>query len=123
MTLETAADGTVQSIPTGEVETVDTGLVLTSIGYRGVALPGVPFDDRRSIIPNDDGRVLDAPGGDVVRGTYVTGWIKRGPSGYIGTNKSCAQSTVLNLVADFNAGLLPDIEIAPERRRPWRRRR
>nr|WP_296774972.1 FAD-dependent oxidoreductase [Rhodococcus sp. (in: high G+C Gram-positive bacteria)] len=123
MTLDTATDGSVLSIATGEVETVDTGLVLTSIGYRGVALPGVPFDELRGIIPNDDGRVLDSPGGDVVRGTYVTGWIKRGPSGYIGTNKSCAQGTVLNLVADFNKGLLPDVQRASDRRRPWRLRR
>lgn len=122
MTLRTD-DGAVQSVPSGDVETVEAGLILTSIGYRGVALNGVPFDERRGVIPNDDGRVLDAPGGNPVRGTYVTGWIKRGPSGYIGTNKSCAQSTVLNLVSDFNKGLLPDIELAPERSRSWRLRR
>lgn len=120
MSLDTAADGSILGVPTGETETLETGLVLTSIGYKGVALAGVPFDDRRGIIPNRDGRVLDAAGGEPVRGTYVTGWIKRGPSGYIGTNKSCAQSTVLNLVSDFNKGVLPDIELAPKRRRRWR---
>lgn len=121
MTLQTDIDDSVRSLPTGEVETVDTGLILTSIGYRGVAMPGVPFDERRGVIPNLDGRVLDHADGDVVRGTYVTGWIKRGPSGFIGTNKSCAQGTVLNLVEDFNAGRLPDIEVTQERRkRRWR---
>ncbi|WP_176460152.1 MULTISPECIES: FAD-dependent oxidoreductase [Nocardiaceae] len=123
MTLETDENGGVRSVATGEKETVDAGLVLTSIGYRGVALPGVPFDDRRGIIPNDDGRVLDSPDGEVVPGTYVTGWIKRGPSGFIGTNKSCAQGTVLNLVEDFNNGLLPDLGVATPPRRQWRLRR
>ena len=123
MALETDVDGTVRSAATGEKEIVEAGLVLTSIGYRGVALPGVPFDERRGVIPNRDGRVLDVPDGDVFRGTYVTGWIKRGPSGFIGTNKSCAQGTVLALVDDFNSGRLPDIEIGPKPLRPWRRRR
>ena len=123
MALETDVDGTVRSVATGEKEIVEAGLVLTSIGYRGVALPGVPFDERRGVIPNRDGRVLHSPDGDVFRGTYVTGWIKRGPSGFIGTNKSCAQGTVLALVDDFNSGRLPDIEIGPKPHRPWRRRR
>ncbi|MFF0815460.1 FAD-dependent oxidoreductase [Rhodococcus sp. NPDC003318] len=91
---------------TGETDTVDAGLVLTSIGYRGVPIDGVPFDDARGVIPNADGRVLDAPGGAAVPGVYATGWIKRGPSGFIGTNKSCAQGTVGRLVDDFNRGLL-----------------
>ncbi|WP_174565458.1 FAD-dependent oxidoreductase [Rhodococcoides yunnanense] len=123
MTLDTGADGSALAVATGDVEIIDTGLVLTSIGYRGVALPGVPFDDRRGVIPNDDGRVLDAPGGVVVPGSYVTGWIKRGPSGYIGTNKSCAQGTIRNLVEDFNNGTLADIAPRPGQRTPWRRRR
>lgn len=125
MTLESDQSGTVRSIPTGERESIEAGLVLTSIGYRGVALPGLPFDDRRGVIPNDDGRVVEAPGSSVLRGTYVTGWIKRGPSGYIGTNKSCAQQTVLNLVDDFNSGRLPDIDVKDDVKssRLWRRRR
>ncbi|MBF6172262.1 FAD-dependent oxidoreductase [Nocardia blacklockiae] len=104
--LRTDADGTVRAAGTGEVETLDTGLVLTSVGYRGVALPGLPFDERANVIPNQEGRVLDAPGGTVVPATYVTGWIKRGPTGFIGTNKSCAQQTIRQLVDDFNAGRL-----------------
>ncbi|WP_207890886.1 FAD-dependent oxidoreductase [Rhodococcus sp. Eu-32] len=122
MTLDTDENGAVLSIATGEKETVDAGLVLTSIGYRGAALPGVPFDDRRGIIPNDGGRVLESADGTTVPGSYVTGWIKRGPSGFIGTNKSCAQETVRHLVDDFNDGTLGDIDVAPEVRR-WRRPR
>ncbi|MEU1427396.1 FAD-dependent oxidoreductase [Nocardia sp. NPDC005746] len=105
--LVTGDNGAVHAVPTEDVETLDAGLVLTSVGYRGVALPGVPFDERAGIIPNLDGRVLEESGGAVVSGAYVTGWIKRGPTGFIGTNKSCAQQTVRQLVDDFNAGRLP----------------
>ena len=74
--------------------------MLRSIGYRGVAMPGVPFDDEARVIPNVEGRVTGAPR------TYAVGWIKRGPTGFIGTNKSCSQETVGHLIDDFNAGLL-----------------
>ncbi|MFD4180132.1 FAD-dependent oxidoreductase [Rhodococcus sp. NPDC058514] len=99
-------DGAVRVEPTGETELLEAGLVLTSIGYRGVPIEGVPFDHAAAVIPNADGRVLDGPGGSVLTGTYATGWIKRGPTGFIGTNKSCAQGTVTRLVDDFNAGRL-----------------
>src|SRR5690606_35224959 len=100
------AEGRVTANPTGETERIDAGLVLTSVGYRGVPTPGLPFDERAGVVPNREGRVLD---GEAARpGTYVTGWIKRGPTGFIGTNKSCAQQTVQRLAEDFNAGLLPD---------------
>jgi ferredoxin--NADP+ reductase len=92
---------------TDEVRRLDAGLVLTSIGYRGKPIRGLPFDDDAAIVPNDGGRVVD-PQGAPVRGSYVAGWIKRGPTGFIGTNKSCAAQTVRNLVADFNDGLLTD---------------
>jgi ferredoxin--NADP+ reductase len=108
MGLTTDTDDMVRSTATGEIETIDAGLVLTSIGYRGVALPGIPFDHAVGIIPNLGGRVLEEVGGSPCTGTYVTGWIKRGPSGFIGTNKSCAQETVGHLVDDFNAGRLTD---------------
>ena len=85
-----------------EVRTLPAGLVLTSIGYRGKAIRDLPFDETTGTVPNDGGRVTGAPG------TYVAGWIKRGPSGFIGTNKSCAAQTVRELVADFNAGVLTD---------------
>ena len=95
------ADG-VEFVTTGtsETTTVRAGLVLSSIGYRGKPVAGLPFDDAASVVPNSGGRVEP--------GTYVAGWIKRGPTGFIGTNKSCAQETVNALVDDFNAGLLTD---------------
>ncbi|OLP04246.1 ferredoxin [Mycolicibacterium porcinum] len=87
---------------TDEVRTLDAGLVLTSIGYRGKAIADLPFDDEAAVVPNDAGRVRDAAG------AYVAGWIKRGPTGFIGTNKSCAAQTVHQLVDDYNAGVLTD---------------
>jgi ferredoxin--NADP+ reductase len=80
------------------------------VGYRGVPIPGVPFRDDWGIIPNEDGRVTD--GGKPVPGLYVAGWIKRGPSGIIGTNKPCSIATVKNLLAD-----LPTLTPCPNRDR------
>jgi ferredoxin--NADP+ reductase len=77
---------------------IDAGLVVSAIGLRGRPVPGLPFDEATGVVPNVDGRV--------VPGTYVVGWIKRGPSGFIGTNKACAQDTVAALVDDHNAGRL-----------------
>lgn len=91
---------------TDDVVTLDAGLVLSSIGYRGKPIPDLPFDEIAAVVPNQGGRVMDASG--PVRGVYVAGWIKRGPTGFIGTNKSCAMQTVSLLVDDFNAGLLTD---------------
>lgn len=85
-----------------EVVQLSAGLVLTSIGYRGKPIRGLPFDESTAVVPNERGRVIGAPG------SYVAGWIKRGPTGFIGTNKSCAAETVHHLVADYNAGLLAD---------------
>lgn len=90
--------GRLSARPTGRFEDLPATLVLRSIGYRGVPLPGVPFDDVRGVVPNTGGRV-DA-------GVYVTGWAKRGPSGVIGTNKGCAKETVAALLADFDSGAL-----------------
>ncbi|PTR36927.1 ferredoxin--NADP+ reductase [Rhodococcus sp. OK611] len=104
--LTVGEDGSVRVEPTGETERLEAGLLLTSIGYRGVPIAGVPFDHSAGVIPNTDGRVLDGPGGSVLAGAYATGWIKRGPTGFIGTNKSCAQETVTRLVDDFNSGRL-----------------
>jgi len=83
---------------TGVMELVACGTLFRSVGYRGVALPGVPFDEKRGVIPNAEGRVLD--GGNVVPGLFVAGWIKRGPSGIIGTNKPDSFETVKALLAD-----------------------
>lgn len=90
----------------GETVTLDAGLVLSSIGYRGAPVADLPFDAAAAVIPNTAGRVVDPDSGRAVRGAYVTGWIKRGPTGFIGTNKSCAMQTVSTLVDDFNAGAL-----------------
>ena len=91
----------------GSEEVLEAGLVLTSVGYRGVAVPGVPFDEASATIPHREGRVLDSPGGREVAGLYVVGWIKRGPRGFIGSNKTCARETVNALLEDANAGRLP----------------
>ena len=95
-----------------DVETIECGLVLRSVGYRAVPLPGVPFDERSFILPNERGRVLAADG-EPVPGVYAVGWIKRGPTGILGTNKRDAEETVLRLAEDLAAGALP----APERPR------
>ncbi len=87
---------------TDNVEHLEAGLVLTSIGYHGKAIRDLPFDEDAGVVPNERGRVVGAPA------TYVAGWIKRGPTGFIGTNKSCAMQTVHELVADYNAGRLAD---------------
>lgn len=85
---------------TGETETLDAGLVFRAVGYRGVQLEGVPFDDRTGLIRNVAGRITDEAG-HVRRGEYTAGWIKRGPSGVIGTNKKCANDTVDQLLEDL----------------------
>jgi ferredoxin/flavodoxin---NADP+ reductase len=99
--LETGEDGRVRAVDTGERETVATGLVLRAVGYRGVEMPGLPFDEASGTVPNTEGRVDDR-GGDHSR-EYVVGWIKRGPTGIIGTNKKDANETVRHIVADLAA--------------------
>jgi ferredoxin/flavodoxin---NADP+ reductase len=93
---------------TDEVRQLEAGLVLSSIGYHGKAIQDLPFDDIAGLVPNNGGRVVQSESGQPVRGAYVAGWIKRGPTGFIGTNKSCALQTVQQLVDDFNAGWLSD---------------
>jgi ferredoxin--NADP+ reductase len=98
---------------TDEGRQLSAGLVLTSIGYRGKPIRMLPFDESAAVVPNDGGRVVDPETCAPVRGSYVAGWIKRGPTGFIGTNKSCAAQTVHKLVADYNSGLLADRESRP----------
>jgi ferredoxin--NADP+ reductase len=93
-------DGRVAARPTGQTEVLPAGIVLRSVGYKGVALPGVPFDERGGVIPNEGGRV------EGCERTYVAGWIKRGPSGVIGTNKKDATETVELLLEDARSGRL-----------------
>ncbi|WP_412028988.1 FAD-dependent oxidoreductase [Deinococcus yunweiensis] len=89
------------AVGTGEFEVLPVQMVLRSVGYKGVELPGVPFDARRGVIPNEGGRVDGRPG------EYTAGWIKRGPSGVIGTNRKDATDTVAHLLADAREGTLP----------------
>jgi ferredoxin--NADP+ reductase len=104
LTLErTRLDASGAFTGTGEYETLAAQLVLRSVGYQSVPLPGVPFDERSSTVPNADGRVLGADGGPLP-GEYVAGWLKRGPTGVIGTNKSDAAQTVRSLLADLAGG-------------------
>jgi ferredoxin--NADP+ reductase len=95
--------GTLRARATEESETIAAGLVFRAIGYRGEPLPDVPFDERRATILNEGGRVLDPETHEPLAGEYVVGWIKRGPSGVIGTNKKDAQETVDAMLADLGA--------------------
>ncbi|ORM38245.1 hypothetical protein [Williamsia sp. 1135] len=100
------SDGSLRAEASDQNETIEGGLVLRSIGYRGTAITGVPFDEARGTIPNASGRVVEPETGNPVTGVYATGWIKRGPSGVIGTNKKCAADTVEALLADFEKAQL-----------------
>jgi ferredoxin/flavodoxin---NADP+ reductase len=104
-------DGRIVAVPTDERETIPCGLVFRSVGYHGVALPGLPFDEARGTIRNDGGRVLD-DAGQPLRGVYCAGWIKRGPTGIIGTNKKDAMETVQQLLDDARAGRIAHRENA-----------
>jgi ferredoxin--NADP+ reductase len=96
---------------TGEFETLPAQMVLRSVGYQSVPLAGVPFDERSFIVPNEAGRVL-GPDGQPLPGEYVAGWLKRGPTGVIGTNKSDAAETVRSLLADLAGGPGPgDVQL------------
>ena len=101
----TALDATGGASGTGETYMVDADFVVRSVGYRGTALDEVPFDSGKNVIPSSDGRVQRD--GVAVPGEYVAGWIKRGPTGIIGTNKKCAVGTVASLIEDVSANLLP----------------
>lgn len=104
--LELSSDGSVVAVPTDEFETVAADIVFRSVGYRGSPVPGIPFDENRGVVPNVNGRVVDPDSREPIPGVYVTGWIKRGPTGVIGTNKQCAVETVDQLLQDHIAGVL-----------------
>ena len=93
---------------TGVFEEIRCQMVFRSIGYKGHALPDLPFDERDGIIPNREGRVLDAATKDVLPRIYVAGWIKRGPSGVIGTNKPDSVATVEAMLADAEQLQVPE---------------
>ena len=102
--LQATAAGTLQARPTTAFEDLPVGLVFRSVGYRGVPIPGVPFHDAWGVIWNDKGRVLDPDGREPRPGEYVAGWIKRGPTGVIGTNKPDAAETVACMAEDLARG-------------------
>jgi ferredoxin--NADP+ reductase len=99
-------DGALRAKDSGEREQLECGLVLRSVGYTGIPIEGVPFDEERGLILNEGGRVLDSHDAGHRVGHYTAGWIKRGPSGVIGTNKKDALETVQHLLADVEAGTL-----------------
>jgi ferredoxin--NADP+ reductase len=102
-----SGDGALRAQAVDEgVETIESGLVLRSVGYRAVPLPDVPFDERYFVLPNERGRVL-TPDGERFPGVYAVGWIKRGPTGILGTNKRDAEQTVSCLAEDLGSGALP----------------
>lgn len=103
-------DGSLRARDTGRREELECQLVLRSVGYTGVPLPGVPFDEQRGTILNHEGRVLESSGDGHRTGHYTAGWIKRGPSGVIGTNKKDAQETVDHLLSDVGEGRLLEPE-------------
>ena len=105
---KTRIDESGNAVGTGQTSTIEAQMVLRSVGYRGIPLPGLPFDERSGTVPNAAGRVL-ANGGPLP-GVYVAGWIKRGPTGVIGTNKRDANETVTALLED-----VPALPAAPER--------
>jgi len=106
--LHHGGEGSLKARATGEHETLEAGLVFRSIGYRGVPVEGVPFDEWKGEIPNDEGRIVDPRKQHAISGEYVVGWIKRGPSGVIGTNKRDAQETVGHVLEDLAEGRLPE---------------
>jgi ferredoxin--NADP+ reductase len=100
-------DGALRARPLDAgAETIDCGLVLRSVGYRAIPIPNVPFDERSFVLPNDRGRVLTQEGVPLP-GVFAVGWIKRGPTGILGTNKRDAEETVACLAEDLAAGALP----------------
>jgi NADPH-dependent glutamate synthase beta subunit-like oxidoreductase len=100
----TAVDGDGRAMGTGELEVLPADLVVRSVGYRGIPLPGLPVDERSGTVPNDGGRVLRD--GRPSPGEYAAGWIKRGPSGVVGHNKHDARETIAALLADAAEGRL-----------------
>jgi len=104
---ETELDAQGRIRGTGAFDTVDAGMVFRSIGYAGVPLPGLPFDEKTRTVPHSEGRVCGTDG-RVRSGDYVAGWVKRGPTGVIGTNKKDSQETVDTLIIDLAGRELPD---------------
>lgn len=105
-TLVEGRGGRLSASPTDEKLVIDAGLAFKSVGYRGVPIPEVPFNESWGVIANEGGRVMD--GDSVVPGVYAAGWIKRGATGVIGTNKACAAETVEAMLVDVQEDRVPD---------------
>jgi ferredoxin--NADP+ reductase len=108
--LRAVAGGDITASGTGQYETIPAGMILRSVGYKGSPLPGVPYDARKGTIPNELGRVLDPAQDKIVRGEYVVGWAKRGPTGVIGTNKPDAIESINSMFEDLQKGKLQGCE-------------
>jgi len=107
--------GALRPRATDQFEDLEVGLVFRSVGYRGLPLPGVPFYDAWGVILNEKGRVLDPDTKEHRLGEYTAGWIKRGPSGVIGTNRADAVETVNLMLEDLSSGItLNPIRPEPE---------
>lgn len=113
--LRAVAGGDITASGTGVYETIPAGMILRSVGYKGAPLPDVPYDARKGTIPNELGRIIDHAKDQVVRGEYVVGWAKRGPTGVIGTNKPDAIESVNSLFEDLHKDkLTPCAEPDPQ---------
>jgi ferredoxin--NADP+ reductase len=112
--LVVGAGGVVRAQPSCQTTDLACSLLLRSVGYRATRLPGLPFDEATTTLPNDHGRVHDPATGTPVTGVYAAGWLKRGPSGGIGTNKACAAQTVAALIEDYTGGRLTEPREDPE---------
>jgi ferredoxin--NADP+ reductase len=111
--LEARPDGSVSARGTGQIDTLETGMVVRSIGYQATPMPGLPFDVRASVVPNVAGRV--GKPGEIMERCYVVGWIKRGPVGLLGTNKQDAKETVERMLEDASATRAGREQRSPER--------
>jgi len=114
-----SGDGSVRARATGQFETLPVDLIFRSVGYRGVALPAIPFNESWGTIENKKGRIINPDTNQPQKGLYTAGWIKRGPTGVIGTNKTDAQETVNCMMEDLQAdGVFtpskPQVEAAAE---------
>ncbi|GMH03307.1 hypothetical protein Nepgr_005146 [Nepenthes gracilis] len=112
-----AMEGKQIAVGNGEFEDIECGLVLKSIGYKSVAVDGLPFDPYKGVVPNVSGRVLHSTKGDQMlleEGLYVCGWLKRGPTGIIATNLYCAEETVASITEDLERGQLASMSSLPK---------
>ena len=101
--LRSSENGTLRPKATDQYEELPVGMVFRSVGYHGIPLPDLPFDEKSGVVPNEKGGIVDL-GGNRMAGVYVSGWIKRGPTGVIGTNKPDAAETVHTMLEDRGTG-------------------